>query len=445
MGKITFEEGKEKVPFLIAFSIKVNKSHRWLLVGILLIFVSTSPIFSEGLSKLRLSDATRIALMNNKEIMVLQKEIEKSEVELRVASRIIQKNPEIEGAIKARKGSSGQNSLDFELSMSLPLEIKGQRKYRNKIARANLSIAKLQLEKKKLEVALKIKKLFIDITALKEKLRALQDILRIERDLAGWLRVKSDHGEISPITLNTVNLEVSRRQEQILKIKEDVLQKRDELELVMNYTIPKSTVIIYKWPEIPSIRDLKELLDLAYRNNPDIKISSLIAKIGTDRLNLVKAEAFLPTIAPSLIFSREDRDYLMGIGLSLPLPIFNRKSEEIKAANFEREKNLLETKINRERIRSNLKKWYETLGVIDQRKKLYREGILQGVQKNLDEVKSLYERGEIDFGTLERYWDEWAEAKIEYVNVIEDYYHVLCQIELLLGKEIEPKQKMEKE
>ena len=98
----------------------------------------------------------------------------------------------------------------------------------------------------KLVVTEEVKGIFIDLTSLNERLKAFETLLEVEEKLLQWIGVRAVYGEISSIALNTVNLEVLRTKAKILNIKQAIIEKRQELEWVMNTSIPEGMDINYR-------------------------------------------------------------------------------------------------------------------------------------------------------------------------------------------------------
>ncbi|MFQ5866757.1 MAG: TolC family protein [bacterium] len=412
-----------------------EKKFHYTLIGILAILVFSQIAFAQNKSTLTLSDAVQIALKNNREIAILQKDIEKAKGEKKAASRIFQHNPEIAGEVKNRR-SGNQNIRDFEFSLSQSVGIGRQRHYRMKIAELYLLKAQFQLENEKFTIAEKIKGIFIDLTALNEKLQAVQDILEVEEGLFQWLTIRSAQGEISSVALNTVGLEVLRTKEKLLDIHRAILSKKRGLEWVMNTSLPEGREIVYGWPEFPANIPREELERYAEEHNPDVKIALVDSRIAEASLKLAKAGHVIPGLSFSFIRSREDNDNLIGFGSSLPLPLFNRRTGEITTAKAEKERATLELKRIHEKIFSEINRYCESSTILEQQRKLFVEKILPIPQHNLDQIKMRYQRGELDLMTLERFWDSWIETKIEYAEFLQQYYHMLCRIELLSGAEL---------
>jgi cobalt-zinc-cadmium efflux system outer membrane protein len=419
------------------FSILIRRKEYYRIpISILIILTFSQLTLAQSTNRLTLSDAVKIALKNNRKIAILQKDIEKAKGEKQAASRILQHNPEIAGEVINRR-KRDQNLTDFGVSLSQPIEIGRRRHYRMEIAEFNLLKAQLSLQKERFAVTEKVKGIFIDLTALNEKFQSVQNILQIEQDLLQLLSIRAAHGEISSVVLHTVKLEVLETQKKLLDIQRAIIAKKRELEWVMNSRVPAGMEIVYGWPEFPTKVEFEKLWSYAEEYNPDLKIASMELKRSEATLSLIKAGRKISNLNFSLTRSREDNDNLIGVGLAIPLPFFNRKTGEINVARAEQKKAALELQRIREKILSELNNSYESLAIMERQKKLFAEQILPITQQNLDEIKRRYQIGEIDLMTLERFWDSWLKAKISYTDFLQEYYHTLCQIELLLGTELE--------
>ena len=433
-GKIPALDVDMAKDFSKVFSLNLNFIF-YLIIILVVLLISPHVILAQNTSRLRLSDAIEIAIKNNRKIAILQKEVEKAKGKRQASTRIFQNNPDISWEVRDRK-TNDQNIIDHSLSLSQKIEIRGQRHHRMKIAELNHLKTQLLLEKNKLVVTEEVKGIFIDLTSLNERLKAFETLLEVEEKLLQWIGVRAVYGEISSIALNTVNLEVLRTKAKILNIKQAIIEKRQELEWVMNTSIPEGMDINYRYPEIPSNIQIKKLLNYIDKHNFDIRIALADLEKAEYALKLSKAGSSIPSINTSLIYSREDRDNLIGIALSIPVPLFNRKKGEINAARAGHEKAVLELHKTREKYLSDMNKYYKSSTIKEQQKEMFVKQIIPITQENLNEIRMRYQKGEIGLTTIERYYDTWVETRVDYANFLQKYYHTLCKIELLLGGEL---------
>ena len=393
-------------------------------------------VFGETTGKFGLENAVQVTLERHIKIAVLQKQIEKLKIEIQVASRIFRRNPEIEGAVKNRRTSDKQSLIDFEVSINLPVEIRNQRQYRQKIAEIKLRVAEYELQKQKMEIASNLKDIFSELNILKEKAKILKEKLRVEEELLEYMKTKAKHGEISQVELNIAKLDVSNTREIQLSLKQKTLAKKIELELLLNQEIPQDIEFVFDAPAVSDFPDIYSITNYAKKNNPRIKIASLYVDMASAKERLIKAESVFHKLTPSIVYSREDKENILGVRLGIPLPILNRKKEEIHIAQADKDINISQKQDIQYKVISELKKDYESLNIFWEKKKVYDNEILPVVQQNMDDIKKLYQKGEIDFTAFEHFMDNRVKTRLTYLDFLRKYYHIIFQIELLSGDAI---------
>ena len=348
-------------------------------------------------AKLTLADLQKIAIHKNQNIAMLEKEIEKAQGEKQSASRFFSENPEFSGEVKNRKAPE-RNILDYSLSISQQVEIKGQRNYRIRIARLNLLKSRLLLKKEKLIVTEKVKVIFTDSTSLHQKLAAFKSLLEVENRQLQWRSLRAKAGEISSVDLNTVKLEALRTREKSLQVRQEISATKQQLRSLLNNSLPPGKEIDYRYPEFPGRAKLKGLAEQVARGNFEIKIAATDLKIAELNLQLIKSEVLLPAVNASFIYSREDEEELIGGAISFPLPVFNLKGGERREAAAEYEKAGIKLRQTRLKARSEISKYLDTLSLKEEQRRLYTQKIIPVRRESLDKVRTRYQNGEIEIG-----------------------------------------------
>jgi cobalt-zinc-cadmium efflux system outer membrane protein len=382
-----------------------------------------------------MADAIDLAIRNNRDLAVLQKNVEAAEGRVKAASRRFQDNPDL--SWKVAKQTSGSRGLtDYSLSLGQRIEIRGQRGLRTRIAELELSKAWLRLEKAKFSVEEDVKGLFIDLASLNERLQATTALLKVEEELLDWLTAQAVHGEIPSVESNTVQLEVLITRGKIMALNRSLMETRQDLEWVMNTQLPEGATIDASYPDFPEKIDLDVILPAIDKSNFDIRLARVDSENSVYLLRLIRAGRDFPSIKPFLSWYSEEGDNFMGLGLSMPIPLFNRRGGEISAARADSEKYALQLREVRDRVRSDMEKYDHLLSLDDKQRETFVSQILPISRESVDDARLRYQRGEIDLTTLERYSDAWAKSRVEYSKFIQDYYHTLCRVESLLGTEL---------
>ena len=250
------------------------------------------------------------------------------------------------------------------------------------------------------------------------------------------METKVKHGEISQVELNIAKLDALNTKEMLLSLKQNILSKIGELELLINKKVPQDIEFVFDMSDISDFPDMGIIIKYAEENNLDIKIASLYVEQASVKMRLTKAGSFFPKLTSSISYSRDDKENAFGIGLSTPLPILNHKKEDIHIAQAEENINASLKQDIQYKVISELKKDYELLNIYQEQKKMYDNEILPVVQQNMDNINALYQKGEINFTTFESFMDNRVATNLKYLNFLKDYYHTIFQIELLSGENI---------
>ena len=392
----------------------------------------SSLLHASSSCQITLQWATTQAFKNNPQILLLQKDIEKGKIEVKKASIFFQNNPDLSMSVANRFKQSGNNVIDYGISLGLPIEIRGQRGLSEEIAELNLYRRILELEYVKRKITYAAGNLLIKAVFLKKEINLLEEIIRIEQELMKSLAVKEKTGTISEVKLNTFNLEYLATGEKLLSLKEKLMGVRSELEKIMNKTLPADCDFSFDYQKLEVPEYNKAITTTSER--PYVKMACLSKKVAQLKLSLTKRNSLFPRIVPELTFSRDDMDYLIGAGISIPLPFLGTNSKEVESSKIEVAKQELNLMLKKEQIIRELKGKYELLSSIQKRKILYEKSVLSITKENLEEMKIRYDRGEINLITLEKYWDNFLTAKLSYYDLLGRYYTTILDIYYLSGE-----------
>ena len=120
--------------------------------------------------------------------------------------------------------------------------------------------------------------------------------MKVEDGLLQWLTAQSVHGEIPSVESNTVQLEVLITRGKIMAITRALAETRQDLEWVMNTSLPEGTTIEAEYPDFPGEIDLDALLKEIDRTNFDIRLARLALESSGHILSLNRAGRYFPSV-----------------------------------------------------------------------------------------------------------------------------------------------------
>lgn len=278
----------------------------------------------------------REALERNPELNFYAGEIAAAKGGLRTAGTT--RNPEFNTQagyknVEDKSGSTLGEGAAFSISVSQTFEYPGRIAMRKAIARGDIDLAELHLERFRIELAARVRMLAYSIDIAREKSSATHAVAERFRTLSDVAAQRAPAG-VTPLLemrLIDANAFTLRRQERDAALWEQ--KAKAELNQLRGQPVAAEVAVASTPLEfVPA--SLPVLLNAARKNAFDIRIRKVeLAQHGA-RVSLSKNERY-PAIAVGPFYSQEnsvDKEQQVGIGVSVPLPFWDRNAGNIEAA-----------------------------------------------------------------------------------------------------------------
>jgi outer membrane protein, heavy metal efflux system len=267
------------------------------------------------------------ALQRNPELNFFVAEIAAAKGAVRTAGTV--RNPELstEVGYKNSRENSGGVSADgaiLALSLSQTFEYPGRITLRKAIASHDLALADLHLQQFRLTLAARVRSLAYASTSAHEKTKAVQAVASRTQALNDVLKQRPLAGVAAQLEAQIIsaNLLTFQRQERESTLAEKTIAaelnqlcgRSADAPLTVN-----ASSIVFSAVSVP------ELVDAARSNAFDIRIRQVELAQQGFKVALSKNER-LPAVAVGPFYSLEnaiDREQRVGVGVSLPLPLWN--------------------------------------------------------------------------------------------------------------------------
>jgi cobalt-zinc-cadmium efflux system outer membrane protein len=280
------------------------------------------------------------ALEKNPELAFYQAEIAAAKGARKTAGVLA--NPELSAGVGRKSvrgpGASG-DGVAWSVSLMQPFEWPGRLGLRKAIANRDLELANLGLERFRTALAGRVRTLAYGLFAAQEKAQAAREVAERFRELREVL-VQRDPAGLTPL-LETRVIEATELNAQ-RKASEAVLAQQSALlELNQLRGAAPETALIVGPPQLtfPEPPGKAVLVAMARTNNFDVRLRTLELEQQGFRVNLARNER-RPAISVGPFVSHEsaggDRELQVGIGLSMPLPLWNRNQGNVASAEARR-------------------------------------------------------------------------------------------------------------
>ncbi|MEO6035884.1 MAG: TolC family protein [Verrucomicrobiota bacterium] len=275
------------------------------------------------------------ALNQNPELKFYESELAAARAGRKTAGAV--PNPEVSGTIgrKTIHGSgAGAEGLVWSVSVVQPFEWPGRMGLRKAIANRDVELAELGFSHFKLALAGRVRMLAYGLFAAQEKAAAAREVaerFQVLREVV----VQRDAAGLTPLLevriIEATELTLQRKAGDATLAAQSALLELNQLRGVA----PNEPLRVAP-PEIAlqSRGGSGSVLAMAQTNNFDLRLrASELAQQGF-KVELAKNERF-PALSIGPTYSEEragDRERIIGLGVSLPLPLWNRNGGNIDAA-----------------------------------------------------------------------------------------------------------------
>ena len=276
------------------------------------------------------------ALEKNPELKFYEAELAAAKAGRKTAGAFA--NPEVSGSVGQKRISSpglSDEGIAWSVSVVQPFEWPGRVGLRKAIANRDIELALLGSERFKVALTGRIRSLAFGLFAAQEKATAANEVAERFKALREVL-VQRDPAGLTPL-LETRVIEATELNAQRKASAATLAVQAAMLELnqLRGAVTDAPLTITPPQPSFPPLPSPPRLAAAARSNNFELRLRAVELAQQGFRVDLAKSERF-PALALGPEYSEEkvgnDREQIIGISVSLPLPLWNRNSGEVSTA-----------------------------------------------------------------------------------------------------------------
>ena len=299
---------------------------------------------------LTLDAAIRLALADNPDIRVLAADIASARGELTTAQTWL--NPEISvapGFKSVRDPSDTQFHGDFGLEQTF--EWPGKRALRHAVAEKNVAVRQLALAGFRSQLAIQVRRAYFTLLATREIVALREQRLTLAKAFVDAAKKKVEGGYAPEFEATKATVEVVGAQKSWREAQAQHDAARVALNALMGRKPAEPLTVAGALDGSIELPDQSRLLEQSLVRNPGLKVQEAEAeRTGLSLQSIRKSRRPDFKVGPSLEYTRDEQ--IVGFGLTMPLPFWDKKKGEIATATAEQEKALAELdKLRREILR----------------------------------------------------------------------------------------------
>lgn len=393
-----------------------------------------------------LTEIVKLAFETNSEIKIAGLEVERAKARLTQAG--LRPNPTLEVEQSSGRLLGSPGDTEFSTGISIPLELYGQRIRRIERAKAEIVLKEAEIATRQREIIFRIVADYADALSAFREIKILDEVLSIDLETVKFVQIRVNEGETAPLELSLLQTEVERLrvQRQLVEGRLKTAITRLKYFAAVPYEQPlrlKEELPLATFPSLPPSTEVAIAVGL--KSRPEIRIAELEEQLGNAGLRLIRSEA-KPEISAFTKFSLskstidlptgpfpQDRDRNLLFGITIGLPVFDRKQgEKAEAAIAIRQAQ--ERRIFAEGvIRNEITIAFQQLETARKALIALETNVLPRARENIETIRRVYQIGELKITDLLVEQRRLIDANRDVTEALTRKYRAEADLFLALG------------
>lgn len=376
------------------------------------------------------------ALASNRELAAARLAVARAEARLEASGIAPNPSLELEYADDFAFGREGEGSFGIGISQRFPL---ARRLAKEKAAsRVDIAKAKAEVRQRERELVATVCEFALDIQLINTRKSRLEELKASLGESAAFASEKARAGEISPLEANQIALDLRVLEQEIARLaldRERLIHRlapflghasADHIEFRPDDGLP------YEGAPLPGFEP--ETLE----RDPDFQMAVLEERAAEAEIALAEAENW-EAVTASLFWRTErgideptgrESDELIGVSLSVPLPIRKKGDLLAREKRIQREQSRLGAAAIKFRIQNDIEHARHEATILRTRMEAYETEVLALADDQLDQTRAAYRSGQTDMLALHRAQEQRLRLQSGYLDLREEYARALLELEL---------------
>lgn len=416
---------------------------RTVLLGLAALGMTLSPHFVWGgdpvasATPLTLEAALDRALKENPALSSASEEVRTREAEALQAG--VRPNPVLSLEAENVFGSgdfSGTDAAETTLSVSQTIELGGKRPRRQALAASETAAAGQERELARAEVAARTTGRFIDVLAAQERLRLADELLAVAKRSLATVEERISAGKSAAMERVKARILVAELRVEREKQRHALNAARRGLGAEMGSDEADFSAVsgdLDSLPHLPPLEELERSLD----RSP--ALARRLAEVEVRRRGVdLERSRRIPDLDVGIGARRlsESDDTALVLGLSVPIPLFDRNQGAIAAAGSRLSQARFEERGARLEARAALAAAWQEMSAAHGEAEALREEVLPAAREAFDAAEYGYKAGK--FGILDVLDAQrtQVETRGRYLDALASFHRATAEMERLLGRKI---------
>ena len=323
------------------------------------------------------------------------------------------------------------------IAYSETIELGGKRKLREQLAETTISAAEARVADAMRKGIAEVKRLYFQAVLARRDIQVATENQQMFQQLVQFNLARFQEGAIPEADLIKVRLERikfdSALKKAELSLKQAMIRLAENLE---DDSVAKRDVAASV--DLPLISpNLDSLLETALQQRPDVQATQREVSAAKQRLALEQARA-KPDVSPWFGYKRVAADDTVWFGVNIPLKIRDRNQAGIARSEADRKAATALLEVAKSHTVAEVSAAYEAFQTAREQVETFRNELLNQADESRSIALAAYQEGATPLLSVLEAQRTRAEVRQQYFRTLFDYQVSLSELELAVGKEIQP-------
>ena len=387
-----------------------------------------------------LRDAVARALVNNPKLKAFSLDIRAAEARKLQAGLL--PNPEIDLEVEEFGGTGGLTGFDSSqtsIQIGQLIELADKRSKRTHLAALEKDLAELDFKSKRLDVMSDAARAFIDVLAAQEQLSLSKELVDLSEKAFSTVAERVRAGQDSPVEETKAKIALSNTRIEFERAGKELVSARYQLAATWGSSNPAFEKVsggFYYLSPAPSLEELAGLIS----QNPDMARWPAEKERSRAALELEKAKAASDIkLGGGVQYFDDGDDSAFILGLSIPMPLFDRNQGNVKEAMYMLAKTEEQRKAVETDLRAALAEASTKLSSSFSEITIIKNDVLPLARSAFDAAGQGYREGKFEYLMVLDSQRTFFEVRGRYIEALAGYHKARADVERLIGRDIDKK------
>lgn len=382
---------------------------------------------NEPAAPLSLEDALALSMNAHPDISVALREREAIQgAQMQAGAR---PNPSVSALVQDTRSATRETTLQINQEF----ELGNKRQARIEAAEHFFSKATADLESKQAEIHADVVAAFYEVLAAQERLELAKSSVEIAGLALDAASKRVIAGKSSPVEETKSRIAESAVRIELTQATSQLASSRKRLAALWGNPQPLFANAQGQLAEIPETADINDLSGML-ENAPAIRAAQ-IEIAAREAIAEVERSKSIPNVTMTAgVVNNQELGYNQALlGLSVPIPLFDRNQGNLQEAISRKYKAQDELAALKSRLAADLASQYERLNAARQAAESIKSEILPGAQSAFDAAGKGFKAGKFGFLDVLDAQRTLFQARSQYVQMLLEAHQAVAEIERILG------------